>query len=120
MLLRPLWGELTKCFSETTLQFAWTAVLLASQIAFIFAESYWMFAIGLVLFALGLAGYSGLKYVILIDLVGGANLNKALFFDQMFDGLMTLIVPTISNLFIAAMGTKKVLFIVNAVAAFIT
>ena len=79
-----------------------------------------MFAIGLVLFALGLAGYSGLKYVILIDLVGGANLNKALFFDQMFDGLMTLIVPTISNLFIKAMGTKKVLFIVNAVAAFIT
>jgi len=95
-------------------------ILLASQVAFTFAEDAWMFIIGMILFSLGLAGYSGLKYVILIDLVGGANLNKALFFDQMFDAIMTFVVPTISNLFIESMGTKKVLFIVNTFAAALT
>ncbi|CBY39923.1 unnamed protein product [Oikopleura dioica] len=120
VLFRPLWGELTKCFGESTLQFAWTLILLASQVAFTFAEDAWMFIIGMILFSLGLAGYSGLKYVILIDLVGGANLNKALFFDQMFDAIMTFVVPTISNLFIESMGTKKVLFIVNTFAAALT
>lgn len=117
---RPLWGELTKKFAEVDLQIVWTVILMLSQIVLSMATSNWSFVTGMILFSLGLAGYSGLKYVILIELVGGQNLNKALFFDQMFDAIMTILVPTLSNLFVEALGTKKVLFIVNSIAAFLT
>ena len=49
----------------------WMTIWLSSQLVLAFADEYWHFIAGMILFACGVSGYSGLKYVIHYDLVGG-------------------------------------------------
>lgn len=90
---------------------------MASQFILSVAQGYAAFIIGMITFSLGLAGYSGLKFVILIELVGIDKLPNALFFDTLFDALTTIIVPTICGKLSVKWGDTKVLFYVNCIAA---
>ena len=92
---------------------------MISQFLISIATTFPVFIAGMVTFSLGLAGYSGLKFVILIKLVGGDKLPNALFFDTLFDAIMTIIVPTICGWINQSIGNTKVLFYVNCVAAFL-
>jgi len=116
---RPLWGELTKLLDVTTLQIIWCLVFMVSQFILSVATSYWSFIVGMITFSLGLAGYSGLKFVILIELVGGDRLPNALFFDTLFDAIMTILVPTICAYFSKKLNDSKILFYVNCLMALI-
>lgn len=114
---RPLWGQATKLLDVATLQIIWCIIFMASQFIISVAQGYAAFIIGMITFSLGLAGYSGLKFVILIELVGIDKLPNALFFDTLFDALTTIIVPTICGNLSVKWGDTKVLFYVNCIAA---
>jgi len=92
---------------------------MISQFIIAIASDYVTFIVGMVTFSLGLAGYSGLKFVIFIELVGVNKLPNALFFDTMFDAITTIGVPTICGKVSEITGNKKILFYVNCVAAFL-
>lgn len=117
IFFRPLWGFLTKRMSVGTLQIIWCAIFVVSQFLLSIATSYWMFIAGMMCFSLGLAGYSGLKFVIFINLVGCDLLPNALIFDTFLDAIMTIIVPTVSNYFAVTTGDSKIIFYVNCGAA---
>lgn len=119
IFFRPLWGQLTKELDVATLQVIWCLIFMISQFLISIATTFPVFIAGMVTFSLGLAGYSGLKFVILIKLVGGDKLPNALFFDTLFDAIMTIIVPTICGWINQSIGNTKVLFYVNCVAAFL-
>jgi len=114
-IFRPVWGELTRCFDTGTLQIVWCFVFMISQGILSLAKNYYSFVAGMITFSLGLAGYSGLKFALYIKLVGTDRLTNVLIFDNLLDGLMTIVVPTICN----AMSNSKLIFYVNCVAAFL-
>ena len=62
---------MTKYVDVGALQMVWMTIWLSSQLVLAFADEYWHFIAGMILFACGVSGYSGLKYVIHYDLVGG-------------------------------------------------
>ena len=80
LLFRPLWGQLTKCSDAATLQFAWMIVLFLSQAVLAMATETWMFCVGMVVFSCGVSGYSGLKFVLHYDMVGGKHMQYIITF----------------------------------------
>ena len=80
ILFRPLWGWLTKFGDAATLQFAWMIPLLLSQVILALATETWMFCVGMIMFSCGVSGYSGLKFVLHYDMVGGKHMQYIITF----------------------------------------
>merc|ERR1712131_8784 len=117
LLFRPLWGQLTKCSDAATLQFAWMIVLFLSQAVLAVATETWMFCVGMVLFSCGVSGYSGLKFVLHYNMVGGKHMQYIITFDTLLAAIFTILVPSISNFFAKKTGNPKILFWVTSGAA---
>lgn len=69
IVFRPIWSIATRWLQPTTCQVLYCIVCLLSQIVLASANSYEMFVLGLILLGMSMAGYSGLKTVIWIELV---------------------------------------------------
>ena len=80
LIFRPLWGKLTDYADCGTWQIVWMIVLLLSQVTLALATSYWMWIVGLILFSCGVSGYSGLKFVLHLDMVGDKHMQYILTF----------------------------------------
>lgn len=116
VIFRPLWGVATKYVDVGALQIVWMTVWLSSQLVLAVADQYWQFIAGMVLFSLGVSGYSGLKYVIHYDLVGGKHMQYIIAYDTALACLFSLLVPTLTS---AISDNVKCIFYIAAVAAFI-
>jgi len=67
---RPVWSLMTKWLSNATCQILYFAASFCAQIALSQATTYPAFIVGLLIHSFALAGFSGLKTVIWIDIVG--------------------------------------------------
>ena len=90
---------------------------LISQIALALSSSYSHFISGMLLYSIGICGYTGIKFVLFIELVGTDKLRNVLLCDQVINGSLTLIVPYVSNSMVEFFDTPKVIFFVNTFAA---
>ena len=76
---------MTKYVDVGALQMVWMTIWLSSQLVLAFADEYWHFIAGMILFACGVSGYSGLKYVIHYDLVGGKYMQYIIAYGKSDD-----------------------------------
>jgi len=119
ILFRPLWGWLTKFGDAATLQFAWMIPLLLSQVILALATETWMFCVGMIMFSCGVSGYSGLKFVLHYDMVGGKHMQYIITFDTLLAAIFTIVVPSFANEIAKRTGNPKILFWVTSGAALI-
>jgi len=116
VLFRPLWGLMTKYVDVGALQMVWMTIWLSSQLVLAFADEYWHFIAGMILFACGVSGYSGLKYVIHYDLVGGKYMQYIIAYDTALAALTSIAVPSLVS---ALSDDVKFIFYLAAGAAFV-
>jgi len=119
LLFRPLWGKLTDYADCGTWQIVWMIVLLLSQVTLALATSMWMWIVGMLLFSCGVSGYSGLKFVLHLDMVGDKHMQYILTFDTLLAAICTIVVPTASNWLAKELGNPKILYWVTSIAALI-
>jgi len=116
VLFRPLWGLMTKYVDVGALQMVWMTIWLSSQLVLSFADQYWQFIAGMILFACGVSGYSGLKYVIHYDLVGGKYMQYIIAYDTALAALTSIAVPSLVS---ALSDDVKFIFYLASGAAFV-
>ena len=83
------------------------------------ASNYWMWVVGMVLFSLATSGYSGLKFVLHLDMVGDKHMQYILTYDTLLAAIFTIVVPTCANKVANRLGNPKILYWVTSVAAVI-
>ena len=117
LVFRPIWGYFCNKHDVTLMQHFYLLAFFLSQITLALAKSYSHFIFGMLFYSIGICGYTGIKFVLFIELVGTEKLRNVLLCDQVINGALTLLVPYISNSMVEYFKSPKVIFYVNAFAA---
>ena len=77
-------------------------------------KRYEIFVVGLIFHSIMAAGFSGLKTLIFIELVGMQNLPKVTLLEAFISGIVATIVPMSTGFLAEIVGAPKFLFYINS------
>jgi len=113
-LARPCWAQLTKYLSPEACQIGYCVSGLTAAVILSFAWRYEIFVLGLIFHSIMAAGFSGLKTLIFIELVGMQNLPKVTLLEAFISGIVATIVPMTTGFLAEILGAPKFLFYINS------
>ena len=109
-----MWSVVSKWMDACSCQIAYCTISLISTVIFIFADGYKSFVVGLIVYSLSIAGYSGLKSVVWIEVVSLPNLATVTTLEAIFSGMMAVVGPMLFGFLAVLLRCRKILFYFQA------